>query len=150
IQTASNQMTDLIDSLRELSHERRAISPVATSLDVILSRAIEAVKVRPEFRHYNISLLARGDTEGIFDPKKLERVFFNLLLNACEATPDDANASVTLDVQTRRDSFEVRVIDQGPGVPPNIRDHVFDPFVSSGKSNGTGLGLAIVSKIVHD
>jgi signal transduction histidine kinase len=150
IQTASNQMTDLIDSLRELSHERRAISPVATSLDVILRRAIEAAKVRPEFRHYNISLIARGDIEGIFDPKKLERVFFNLLLNACEATPDDANASVTLDVQTRRDSFEVRVIDQGPGVPPNIRDHVFDPFVSSGKANGTGLGLAIVSKIVHD
>jgi signal transduction histidine kinase len=149
IQTASNQMTDLIDSLRELSRERRAISPVATSLDVILRRAIEAVKVRPEFRHRNISLIARGDIEGVFDPKKLERVFFNLLLNACEATPD-TNARVTIDVQNRRDSFEVRVIDQGPGVPPNIRDHVFDPFVSSGKSNGTGLGLAIVSKIVHD
>jgi signal transduction histidine kinase len=149
IQTASNQMTDLIDSLRELSHERRAISPVPTSLDLILRRAIEAVKIRPEFRHRNISLIARGDIEGVFDPKKLERVFFNLLLNACEATPD-TNARVTVDVQNRRDSFEVRVIDQGPGVPPNIRDHVFDPFVSSGKSNGTGLGLAIVSKIVHD
>jgi signal transduction histidine kinase len=149
IQTASNQMTDLIDSLRELSHERRAISPVATSLDVILRRAIEAVRVRPEFRHRNITLVAHGDIEGVFDPKKLERVFFNLLLNACEATPD-TNARVTVDVQSRRDTFEVRVIDQGPGVPPNIRDHVFDPFVSSGKSNGTGLGLAIVSKIVHD
>jgi signal transduction histidine kinase len=150
IQTASNQMTDLIDSLRELAYQRRAISPVPTSVDHILRRAIEAVRVRPEFRHRVITLIARGDIEGVFDPKKLERVFFNLLLNACEATPDGHDARVTVDVQSRRDSFEIRFIDEGPGVPPSIRDHVFDPFVSSGKSNGTGLGLAIVSKIVHD
>jgi len=149
IQTASNQMTDLIDSLRELAHQRRAISPVATSLDQILRRAIEAVKVRPEFRNRQVVVVANGDVEGVFDPRKLERVFFNLLLNACEATPD-GHHRITVDVQSRRDWFEIRVIDQGPGVPPAIRDHVFDPFVSSGKSNGTGLGLAIVSKIVHD
>jgi len=57
---------------------------------------------------------------------------------------------VTVDVQTRKDSFEIRVTDQGSGVPENIRGRVFDPFVSSGKPNGTGLGLAIVSKIVGD
>jgi signal transduction histidine kinase len=149
IQTASNQMTDLIDSLRELAHQRRAISPVPTGLDQVLRRAIEAVKVRPEFRNRVITLIAHGEVEGVFDPKKLERVFFNLILNACEATPDSPGR-VTVDVQSRRDSFEIRVIDQGSGVPPTIRDHIFDPFVSSGKSNGTGLGLAIVSKIVHD
>jgi len=122
---------------------------VATSLDQILRRAIEAVKVRPEFRNRQVVVVANGDVEGVFDPRKLERVFFNLLLNACEATPD-GHHRITVDVQSRRDWFEIRVIDQGPGVPPAIRDHVFDPFVSSGKSNGTGLGLAIVSKIVHD
>jgi signal transduction histidine kinase len=149
IQTASNQMTDLIDSLRELAYQRRAISPVPTSLDLVLRRAIEAVKVRPEFRGRQITLTTHGQVEGVFDPKKLERVFFNLVLNACEAT-SDSNARVIVEVQNHKDLFEVRVIDQGPGVPANIRDHVFDPFVSSGKSNGTGLGLAIVSKIVHD
>jgi signal transduction histidine kinase len=149
IQTASNQMTDLIDSLRELAYQRRAISPVPTSLDQVLRRAIEAVKVRPEFRGRQITLTAHGHVEGVFDPKKLERVFFNLVLNACEATPE-GDTKVIVEVQSHKDSFEVRVIDQGLGVPPNIRDHVFDPFVSSGKSNGTGLGLAIVSKIVHD
>jgi signal transduction histidine kinase len=149
IQTASNQMTDLIDSLRELAHQRRAISPEPANLDQLLRRAIDAVKVRPEFRNHSITLATRGEIEGVFDPKKLERVFFNLVLNACEATPD-GESNVIVDVQSRKESFEVRVIDQGPGVPANIRDHVFDPFVSSGKSNGTGLGLAIVSKIVHD
>jgi signal transduction histidine kinase len=149
IQTASNQMTDLIDSLRELAYQRRSISPEPTNLEHVLRRAIEAVKVRPEFRNRLITLTARDAVEGIFDPKKLERVFFNLVLNACEATPD-GESRVIVDVQSRTDSLEVRVIDQGRGVPQSIRDNVFDPFVSSGKSNGTGLGLAIVSKIVHD
>jgi len=149
IQTASTQMTDLIDSLRELADQRRAISPEPTDLDRILRRAIEAVKVRPEFRNHTITLVAHNATEGVFDPKKLERAFFNLVLNACEATAD-RNSRVTIDVQDSKGSFEIRVMDEGCGVPEGIRDTVFDPFVSSGKPNGTGLGLAIVSKIVQD
>jgi signal transduction histidine kinase len=150
IQTASTQMTDLIDSLRELADQRRAISPEPTDLDRIIRRAIEAVKVRPEFRHRAITLVPHETTEGVFDSKKLERVFFNLVLNACEAIPDGNNSRITIDVQRGKDSFEVRVIDEGCGVPDVIRDTVFDPFVSSGKPNGTGLGLAIVGKIVQD
>ncbi len=59
IQTASTQMTDLIDSLRELADQRRAISPEPTDLDRVIRRAIEAVKVRPEFRSRTITLVAR-------------------------------------------------------------------------------------------
>jgi len=149
IQTASNQMTDLIDSLRELAYQRSTISPVPANLAQIIRRAIEAVKVRPEFRNRTIALMSRDNVEGVFDPRKLERAFFNLVLNACEATPD-GDSRVVVELQTRDNSFEVRVIDQGPGIPDSVRDTVFDPFVSSGKPNGTGLGLAIVSKIVQD
>ncbi len=149
IKTASTQMTDLIDSLRELAHQRSAISPEPTDLEQIIQRAIEAVKMRPEFRNRTIALQSETELEGIFDPRKLERAFFNLVLNACEAMPE-GEGRVTVDVQTRKDSFEIRVTDQGSGVPESIRGRVFDPFVSSGKPNGTGLGLAIVSKIVGD
>jgi signal transduction histidine kinase len=149
IKTASEQMIDLIDSLRELSYQHRAISPEPTRLDQVLRRAIEAVKLRPEFRSRNITLISNSDVEGEFDPRKLERAFFNLVLNACEATPE-GESKVTVDVRTNGDSFEIRVSDEGPGVPENIREKVFDPFVSSGKPNGTGLGLAIVSKIISD
>ena len=117
--------------------------------NVGIHRAIEAVKIRPEFRNRAILLIAENDLEGVFDPRKLERAFFNLVLNACEATPDVDNR-VTVEVRTSKEAFEVRVSDEGSGVPENIRDRVFDPFVSSGKPNGTGLGLAIVSKIVSD
>jgi two-component system nitrogen regulation sensor histidine kinase GlnL len=45
--------------------------------------------------------------------------------------------------------IQVEVIDNGPGVPSDIRDEIFDPFVS-GRDNGTGLGLALTSKIISD
>ncbi|HEU0369618.1 MAG TPA: HAMP domain-containing sensor histidine kinase [Candidatus Acidoferrum sp.] len=149
IKTASTQMTDLIDSLRELAHQRSAISPEPADLEQTIERAIEAVRARPEFRSRDISLHAGSELEGMFDPRKLERAVFNLILNACEATPD-GESRVTVEVQTRLGAFEIRVTDQGTGVPETIRGRAFDPFVSSGKPNGTGLGLAIVSKIVSD
>lgn len=149
IKTAATQMTDLIDSLRELSFQRSAINPTRTAVNQVIRRAIDAIHARPEFRHARIVLIGEEDLEGLFDARKLERVFFNLILNACEASPDN-QGSITITVQTVGKEFEVRVQDCGSGIPANIHSTVFDPFVSFGKPNGTGLGLAIVSKIVQD
>jgi len=87
--------------------------------------------------------------DGVFDTKKMERAFFNLLLNASEATAQ-RQGQICVELHSSAESFEVRVADNGPGIPESIRNTLFDPFVSSGKPNGTGLGLAIVNKIIHD
>jgi signal transduction histidine kinase len=79
----------------------------------------------------------------------MERVFLNLGINACEALAQKAG-QIVFEVSSTPDQFNIRISDNGPGIPPSIQTNLFDPFVSSGKSNGTGLGLAIVSKIVHD
>jgi signal transduction histidine kinase len=149
IKTAANQMTDLIDSLRELSYQRSAITPTRTRLDQVIRRAIEAIHSKPEFRDTRIVLSSSSDLEGMFDARKLERVFFNLILNACEAM-ENAEGSVVVDAKQTANGFEIRVHDKGRGIPTSVRDSLFDPFVSFGKPNGTGLGLAIVSKIVQD
>jgi signal transduction histidine kinase len=149
IKTAANQMTDLIDSLRELSHQRNAITPVRTNIDEVIGRAVEAIHAKAEFRNAKIALVGSDDLEGMFDARKLERVFFNLILNACEAT-SEINGHISVEVKQAKSFCEIRVQDNGNGIPASIRDSLFDPFVSFGKPNGTGLGLAIVSKIVHD
>lgn len=149
IKTASDQMTDLIDSLRELAREGSAISPIPASLDQTAHRAVEAVLSRPELRSRKIAINTSGEMNGVFDPKKIERALFNLVLNACEATVN-WQGQIQVEIASTGDSFEVRVIDNGAGIPTGIRNTLFDPFVSSGKPNGTGLGLAIVNKIVHD
>jgi len=148
IKIASEQMTELLDSLRELSRERRTLSCTGASLEVTVRRAVDAVLARPEFRNRCISVQAPSETAGVFDAKKIERVFFNLLLNACEATSD--HGEIRINITNSDNSFEVRIADDGIGIPEGIRGNLFDPFISSGKSNGTGLGLAIVSKIIRD
>lgn len=149
IRLAVNQMTDLIGSLLEFSRAREALRPVYGSVEDTIQRAIQTVRARPEFRAITITLSPEGWSEGWFDPKKMERVFHNLLLNACEAVPPESGR---VEVSTRpiQEGLEIRVGDNGPGIPEPIRDNLFQPFVSYGKENGTGLGLAVVQKIVQD
>jgi signal transduction histidine kinase len=149
IKTASTQMTDLIDSLRELSYRRSTITAEPSNLSQVIHRSIDAIHAKPEFRKVHIVLTVPGDLEGVFDPKKLERAFFNLILNSCEAI-DGGTAEIVVEGHARDSFFEIRVRDNGPGIPASIRFTLFDPFVSFGKPNGTGVGLAIVSKIVTD
>ena len=149
IQAASEQMTELLDSLRDLSREQRNISPVHASIDQSVRRAIEAARARPELRDRDISVRVTGDMAGVFDPKKMERALLNLAVNACEAVPN-RQGKIAFDIVSTPESFEIRVSDSGPGIPVAIRGNLFDPFVSAGKPNGTGLGLAIVSKIIAD
>jgi signal transduction histidine kinase len=149
IQDAADQITELLDSMRDLAREHRNIHPEPASIDHAMRRAIAAVLARPELRNRSVSVRVTGDVTGVFDPKKMERAFFNLALNACEATLVQ-EGKITVDILSSDDCFEIRIEDNGRGIPLSIRNSLFDPFVSSGKSNGTGLGLAIVSKIVHD
>lgn len=149
IQAACSQMTDLLDSLRELSREGPSISPAPGALDSCVRRAVDSVLARPELRDSSIIVATSGNMDGVFDPRKMERVFFNLLLNASEACVP-GESKIRIEIASLADWFEVRVTDNGPGIPTSIQGSLFDPFVSSGKPNGTGMGLAIVNKIVQD
>jgi signal transduction histidine kinase len=81
------------------------------------------------------------------DADLMERVIFNLLLNAAQATP--AGGAVTVKTRLLGDTAEISVIDRGSGIAPKDRESIFNPFFTT-KPEGVGLGLAIVSKIVDD
>jgi signal transduction histidine kinase len=149
IRTASDQMVDLIDSLRELANEQAAMTVRPASIDDTMDRAITAVKARSEFKNCQITVIKRGDMNGAFDDRKMERVFFNLILNACESGVAPGG-DVTVNIDSSDVAFNIEVTDHGTGIPASIREKVFDPFISVGKPNGSGLGLAIVQKIVRD
>ena len=150
IKTATNQMLELIDSLRELSSEPGNIAPEPSDIQVVAERAIDALKAAHDLRGCQLSATFRGNTEGMFDPRKIERVLLNLLLNACEATEISLLPQVRMTVEGTADRFEIRVADNGHGIAEQVRNTLFQPFVSFGKVNGTGIGLAIVHKIATD
>ncbi|MEW6434547.1 MAG: GAF domain-containing protein [Myxococcota bacterium] len=85
---------------------------------------------------------------GRFDETKLRRAIFNLARNAIDAMPDGGRFVVS--VEREGDELVFRAQDNGPGIPPEIADRLFESFVSSGKKHGTGLGLAIVRKIAQE
>lgn len=94
------------------------------------------------------------------DADQLLQVFLNLLKNAAEAAPQGGTITLRTfydhSLRLRRKDGQgvalpltVEVIDDGPGISPDIVSDIFDPFVS-GRENGTGLGLALVSKIISE
>lgn len=149
IGVAVNQMTDLIDSLLEFSRTRESLRPVQGSLEQTVMRAIEAVRAHPEFHHIDVTLSCEGRCVTVFDAKKLERVFYNLLLNACEAVSPETGC-VKITMRESANQIEIRIRDNGLGIPHPVRAKLFQPFVSFGKEKGIGLGLATVQKILQD
>ncbi len=149
IRAAVGQMADLIDSLLEFSRTRGALSLSYASIEETLQRAIRSVQSHPSAYRVHISLSCEGSSDGWFDPKKLERVFYNLLVNGCQATPPGAG-EVEAHLREIPGGVEITIRDNGGGIPDRIRDKIFEPFVSYGKENGTGLGLTIVQKILED
>ncbi len=149
IERASKEMTGLVDALVEISRERMALCLTQDRLEDIVRRAAAAVRANPEFHRRQIEIAAACDSSGEFDKRKLERAFFNLLLNAVQATRE-REGRVGVEIACERDGFVCRVWDQGAGVPEYVRQRLFQPFVSVGKDNGTGLGLAIAGKMIHE
>lgn len=149
IRIAVDRMTDLLDSLMELSWTREALRPSFGDVRDSVDRAVEAVRTHPEFQRVHIGVSSKGKNIGWFDPKKLERALYNLLRNACEVAPRESGR---VDVEVRNSSagVEIRVNDNGPGIPDPIRQRLFEPFVSFGKENGSGMGLAVAQKIIQD
>jgi signal transduction histidine kinase len=149
IRRAVNRMTDQLGAVLEFSKATPVYKPVHCNLEEIIQRAVQTVRARPEFRNIVFVSSQQGSSEGWFDPSKLERVFHNLLLNACEAVPRD-NGRIEISTRRKPEGLEIRVSDNGPGIPGPVRDTLFHPFVSYGKETGTGLGLAVVQKIVQE
>jgi two-component system sensor histidine kinase HydH len=123
----------------------------------IVDRAIEAatasvpnagVKIE---RHYASAL---PDIPA--DPQLCEQVFVNLITNAMQAMQAQEGSSektlrlsIAPETLNRESGVGVTVEDTGPGVPPELREQIFNPFFTS-KKDGVGLGLSIVAKIVDD
>ena len=90
-------------------------------------------------------------------PQDMSRVFLNLVTNACQATDERRKGESdayrpTLALKTTRDGeiVEIRVRDNGPGIPEEVKAKIFDPFFTTKATNeGTGLGLSISNDIVR-
>jgi signal transduction histidine kinase len=100
-----------------------------------------------------VSHLERGLTVDA-DPDQLFRMLLNLARNAAqalEARTADETTICQIRISGKREGIVtiIEVSDSGPGVPENVREHLFEAFQSSSRRGGTGLGLAIAAELVR-
>jgi signal transduction histidine kinase len=93
-----------------------------------------------------------GAEEIVSDPDKIQQIFTNLMGNAFKYSPDGTQLKIL--GKMRRNVSIISVIDQGPGIPPQTREKIFEPFYRihddvGKKVRGTGLGLSIARAIVE-
>jgi nitrogen fixation/metabolism regulation signal transduction histidine kinase len=110
------------------------------------------------YQHKQLTLVYEAEAELPLiaaDAAKLRQILHNLIKNAMEATLESGQDAVHLCfqlhhlTQTSFECIELRIYDQGPGIPTELLDKLFEPYVTT-KTKGTGLGLAIVKKIVEE
>jgi signal transduction histidine kinase len=106
--------------------------------------------LRPAFDEKELALKCEVEYGGRLrmDETKIRRSLYNIASNASDAM--EPGGTLTLSVSHVEDHVEFCLSDTGPGIPPEIQDSLFEPFVTHGKPSGTGLGLAIAKKAIED
>lgn len=137
-------LTDFLVAVtsRRSKRERLSLSALAEETLALFSASLRSSrKVTVE------SLINQGiEVEG--ESSQLKQVFWNLWTNAAEATEDGGRIRVVLESDDTSGEAIFQVQDWGCGVPPEIRDRIFEPFTTT-KERGTGLGLALVLSVVE-
>jgi two-component system sensor histidine kinase KdpD len=145
----TDRLNRLLGNLLELARVRAgALTPTKepTAIDEVVESVLH--RMRPLLQHVRLRTVLREAPDVDADPVQLDQVLTNLLENAARHSPD--GGEVTVSVALWRSSVQVRVVDQGPGIPAEERERVFDAFYRGETSvrSGSGLGLAIARAIV--
>jgi signal transduction histidine kinase len=150
ISTEVNRLSALVTEFLDFARPLRAeLHP--TDLVALLDRVLKTVADRWTGKTVTVERAYASNLPLIpMDESLCEQAFLNLVHNAYEAMEEKGGALRVEVVPTARanhQGVEVRLNDTGPGVPENLCEEIFNPFVTT-KKTGIGLGLAIVSKIV--
>jgi len=151
IQESARRIAELVKSVKTFTHMDRGADKQYADIHIGIRNTLTMLGYRK--KKGNITLVE--DFDFTLPPVKaligeLNQVWTNLLDNAFDAM--DQNGKGTLTIKTEKDKEFVRVsiIDDGPGIPEEIRSRVFDPFFTTKEmGKGTGMGLEVVQRIVN-
>ncbi len=113
-----------------------------------LANTVAVLKAKARSKSVAVTVTVEPDLPRVRGfASEFNQIWANLIDNALDAVPDAGRVDVTASCEHHR--VVVRVIDNGPGIPPEIRSHLFEPFVTTKPvGQGTGLGLDIVRRLV--
>ncbi|HZX57819.1 MAG TPA: hybrid sensor histidine kinase/response regulator [Mucilaginibacter sp.] len=149
IDQSAERASDIFDDFLDFI-KNNPIKKVPVSINKIAGVAIKQAATRKGYELISISQDISGDLFVPGDESKLKRVLINLVNNAIEVLSEPPLKDAAIHISARRGEKELilDVADNGPGIPPEISNTLFEPFITKHKKNGTGLGLAIVKQFI--
>ncbi|MGO9256438.1 MAG: ATP-binding protein [Bryobacteraceae bacterium] len=145
IYRASRRMQELLQDLLNVSRGKSQ-APEMCRLREVAFAACDSLAAAADSQGVAIALEIPPEIELPLERNRMERAFVNLIANALEAMPEGGR--VRLSARLENGMALVEVADNGPGIAVEIRNQLFQPFVSAGKRNGLGLGLALTRQTV--
>lgn len=160
IRDETDRIVSLVDRM-EIFSDERPVDRTPVNIHSVLDH-VKAVAKAGFARKIKFVELYDPSLPSVYANRdQLVQIFLNLVKNAAESIGDDPNGEIVLTTAYRpgiklsvagtREKIslplEFCVQDNGPGVPPDLVSHLFDPFITT-KTNGSGLGLALVAKII--
>jgi len=147
IQQEVVRLESIVSSFLSLAKESE-LRPEVQRIDTLLEECVQLFTKDAEERGVRmVTELRAGSAELMIDPKHWKRAILNVLLNALEACPPGGRVRLFSRMTDRAVEIEIR--DDGPGMPREVIDRVFDPYYTT-KPGGTGLGLSITRGIVEE
>ena len=147
IYRASRRIQELLQDLLNVSRGARR-APEVCRLREVASAACDSLASMAGAQNVKVVQEIPAEIELPLDRSRMERAFVNLIANALEAMPEGGEVRIAASLE--RGAVLVEVRDTGPGIAPEIRTQLFQPFVSARKRNGLGLGLALSRQTVLD
>ncbi len=142
----ADRLNNVLDGFRDYAQLQR-LSVQPTDAVRVLERVVHLIG--PQAERQGVRLALRRPPAELpkvpLDAEKVEQAVLNLTINALEAMPNGGDLAIEVDADA--DVLSVVVRDTGPGIPDEIRPHIFKPYFST-KLRGTGLGLALTEKLV--
>jgi signal transduction histidine kinase len=145
IYRASRRIQELLQDLLDVSRGKSRPAELCR-LGEVASAACDSLAAAAQSQGVTMMLDIPAEIEVPLERSRMERAFLNLIANALEAMPDGGEVRISASVE--EGAAVVHVTDNGPGIAPEIRSKLFQPFVTAGKRNGLGLGLALARQTV--
>ncbi len=147
-------LKEMLDNLMTIIRHRK-IQKTSIGVNAVVERSLNLLTDELRIRRVNWETDLDHSVPEIFaDPVHLQQIFMNIVVNACEALAAlPRGQERQLHVFSKFDSMnrkvEIAFKDNGPGIPEEVKKHVFEPFFST-KSSGTGIGLALCHDLVAE
>lgn len=143
--------TEIISHLRTFGRAA-PVSYQPVLLSEVITSAISLIREQLHLRQIDVQIhMPDEEAVVIGSAIQLEQVFLNLLTNARDAISDRPHKRITITCTMTADMVEIRVLDTGPGIAPEIERLIFDPFFTTKEVGaGTGLGLSITYSIIQE